>query len=95
MRDSRRTLFSLLMQYISALLEVALLCKDRWSVELFFKWLKQHLKIKEFWGDSENAVRIQIYTVIISYCLVAIVHHKMKLDRTIYETLQILGISPL
>ena len=44
-------------------------------------------------GDSENAVRIQIYTVIISYCLVAIVHHLMKLDRTIYETLQILGIS--
>ena len=74
-------------------LEVALLYKNRWSVELFFKWLKQHLKIKKFWGDSENAVRIQIYTAIISYCLVAIVHHQMKLDRTIYETLQILGIS--
>ena len=74
-------------------LEVALLYKNRWSVELLFKWLKQHLKIKKFWGDSENAVRIQIYTAIISYCLVAIVHHQMKLDRTIYETLQILGIS--
>ena len=67
-------------------LEVALLYKNRWSVELFFKWLKQHLKVKKFCGDSENAVRIQIYTATISYCLVAIVHHQMKLDRTIYET---------
>lgn len=62
-------------------------------MELFFKWVKQHLKIKKFWGDSENAVRIQIYTAIIAYCLVAVVHHKMKLERTVYETLQILGIS--
>ena len=74
-------------------LEVALLYKNRWSVELFFKWVKQHLKIKKFWGDSENAVRIQIYTAIISYCLVAIVHHKMKLKISVYNTLQVLGIS--
>ena len=74
-------------------LGIAFLCKNRWSVELFFKWVKQHLKIKKFWGDSENAVRIQIYTAIIFYCLVAVVHHKMKLERTVYETLQILGIS--
>jgi FOG: Transposase and inactivated derivatives len=74
-------------------LETALLYKNRWSVELFFKWVKQHLKIKKFWGDSENAVRIQIYTAIVSYCLVAIVHHKMKLERSVYETLQVLGIS--
>ena len=74
-------------------LEVALLYKNRWSVELFFKWVKQHLKIKKFWGDSENAVRIQIYTAIISYCLVAIVHHKMKLETSVYNALQVLGIS--
>ena len=74
-------------------LEVALLYKNRWSVELFFKWVKQHLKIKKFWGDSENAVRIQIYTAIISYCLVAIVHDKMKLKISVYNTLQVLGIS--
>lgn len=73
-------------------LEVALLYKNRWSVELFFKWVMHYLKIKN-WGDAENAVCIQIYTAIISYCLVAIVHHKMKLERTVYETLQILGIS--
>ena len=74
-------------------LEVALLYKNRWSVELFFKWVKQHLKIKKFWGDSENAVRIQIYTAIISYCLVAVVHHKLKLQMSVYNTLQVLGIS--
>lgn len=74
-------------------LTIALLYKYRWSIELFFKWLKQHLKIKRFWGTTENAVRIQIYCAIITYCLVAIVQHDMKLERSIYETLQILSIS--
>lgn len=59
---------------------------------MFFKWIKQHLKIKKFWGTSENAVRIQIYCAIITYCLVAIVQHDIKLERSIYEVLQILGI---
>lgn len=59
---------------------------------MFFKWIKRHLKIKKFWGTSENAVRIQIYCAIITYCLVAIVQHDMKLERSIYEVLQILGI---
>lgn len=67
--------------------------RNRWSVELFFKWIKQHLKIKKFWGTTENAVRIQIYCAIITYCLVAIVQHDMQLERSIYEVLQILGIS--
>lgn len=74
-------------------LEIAELYKNRWQVELFFKWLKQHLKIKKFWGTTENAVRIQISTVIISYCLVAIVQHDMQLERSTYEVLQILSIS--
>ena len=69
------------------------LYKNRWQVELFFKWLKQHLKIKKFWGTSENAVKIQVYSAIIAYCLVAIMQHDMKLDRSTYEVLQILGIS--
>lgn len=72
---------------------ISLLYRNRWSVELFFKWIKQHLKIKKFWGTSENAVRIQIYCAIITYCLVAIVQHDMQLERSIYEVLQILGIS--
>ena len=78
--------------HISAL-QVADLYKNRWQVELFFKWLKQHLKIKKFWGITENAVRIQIYTAICTYCLVAIIQHDMQLDRSTYEVLQILSIS--
>lgn len=74
-------------------LTIALLYKNRWSIELFFKWIKQHLKIKRFWGRTENAVRIQIYCALITYCLVAIVQHDMKLERSIYEVLQILSIS--
>lgn len=74
-------------------LQVAELYKNRWQVELFFKWLKQHLKIKKFWGTSENAVKIQVYSAIIAYCLVAIMQHDMKLDSSTYEVLQILGIS--
>ncbi len=74
-------------------LTIAALYRNRWSIELFFKWIKQHLKIKKFWGTTENAVRIQIYCAITTYCLVAIVRHDMKLERSIYETLQILGIS--
>ena len=60
---------------------------------MFFKWLKQHLKIKKFWGITENAVRIQIYSVICAYCLVAIVQHDMRLGRSTYEVLQILSMS--
>ncbi len=74
-------------------LEVAELYKKRWLIELFFKWLKQHLKIKKFRGTTKNAVRIQIAVAIITYCLVAIVHHDMKLERSTYEVLQILSIS--
>ena len=78
--------------HISAL-QVAELYKNRWQVELFFKWLKQHLKIKRFWGTTENAVRIQIYAAICAYCLVAIIQHDMQLNRSTYEVLQILSIS--
>ena len=73
--------------------QIADLYKNRWQIELFFKWLKQHLKIKKFWGTTENAVRIQISTAITAYCLVAIVQHDMKLKRSTYEVLQILSMS--
>lgn len=76
-------------------LEIALLYKYRWKVELFFKWIKQHLKIKSFWGITPNAVKIQIYSAIIVYCLVAIVAYRLKVDRSPYEILQILSISLL
>ena len=73
--------------------QIADLYKNRWQIELFFKWLKQHLKIKKFWGTTENAVRIQISAAITAYCLVAIVHHDMRLERSTYEVLQILSMS--
>jgi hypothetical protein len=75
--------------------EIAFLYKKRWVVELFFKWMKQHLKIKSFWGTTLNAVKIQIYCAVIAYCLVALVGNKLKVDRTIYEILQILSFSLL
>ena len=74
-------------------LEIANLYKNRWQIALFFKWLKQHLKIKNFWGTAENAVRIQICSAIITYSLVAIVQHNMQLKRSNYEVVQILSIS--
>ena len=75
--------------------EVALLYKFRWRVELFFKWLKQHLRVKEFYGTSENAVKIQIYTAITAYCLVAIIKHDMKLEVDTYDVLRILSAALL
>ena len=90
--DEREFIYLTNAKHIPAL-QVAELYKNRWQVELFFKWLKQHLKIKKFWGTSENAVKIQVYSAIIAYCLVAIMQHDMKLDRSTYEVLQILGIS--
>ena len=73
--------------------EVADLYQKRWLVELFFKWIEQHLKIKKFGGTTENAVRIQSSVAIITYCLVAIIQHDMDLKRSTYEVLQIPSIS--
>ena len=72
-------------------MQIALLYKYRWHVELFFKWIKQHLKIKSFWGTTETAVRIQIYSAITAYCLVAIVEHELKLHKSTYEVLRVLS----
>ena len=76
-------------------LDIARLYKYRWKIELFFKWIKQHLKIKTFWGYSENAVRIQVYCAIIAYCTVAIIKEQCKLKYTTYEILQILSLTLL
>jgi hypothetical protein len=74
-------------------LEIAALYKERWKVELFFKWIKQHLRVKSFWGQNPNAVKIQVYCAIIAYCLVAICGSELKSNRKIYEILQIFSIS--
>jgi IS4 transposase len=69
------------------------LYKNRWQIELFFKWIKQPLKVKSFWGYTDNAVKIQLYCAIIAYCLVAIVAKELKIEREIYTILQIVGFS--
>ena len=75
--------------------DIALLYKYRWQVELFFKWIKQHLQVKRFWGESENAVRIQIHVAIFTYCLIAIIEHDLKIGRPVVEVMRILGKSAL
>lgn len=74
-------------------IDIAQLYKHRWEIELFFKWIKQHLKIKSFWGNSQNAVKTQIWIAISVYVLVAIIKKKMKLKQSLYEILQILSVS--
>ena len=74
-------------------LTIAQLYKCRWQIELFFKWIKQHLRIKAFYGTSENAVKTQIWIAISVYVLVAIVKKRLNLDRSLYTILQILSIT--
>ena len=69
------------------------LYKSRWQIELFFKWIKQHLRIKAFYGTSENAVKTQIWTAISVYVLIALVKKRMNFDITLYTFLQILSVS--
>lgn len=75
-------------------LEIARLYRNRWQIEVFFKWIKQNLTIKKLWGHSENAVNIHIWVAICTYLIVAYTKYSLKSTLTIYETMQILGISP-
>jgi hypothetical protein len=74
-------------------LTIAQIYKCRWQVELFFKWIKQHLRIKAFYGTSENAVKTQIWIAVSVYVLVAIVRKRLELDASLYQILQILSVS--
>jgi len=73
--------------------EITELYKERWKVELFFKWIKQHLKVKTFWGQNPDDIKTQIYCAIITYCLATVCGSEFKSERKIYEILQILSIS--
>lgn len=73
--------------------KIADLYKNRWQIELFFKWIKQHLKIEVFWGFSANAVKTQICVAMCTFLIVAIMKKQLKLDRNLYEILQILSVS--
>jgi len=74
-------------------LTIAQLYQCRWQIELFFKWIKQHLRIKAFYGTSDNAVKTQIWIAITVYVLVAIVKKQLKLEKSLYTILQILSVS--
>jgi len=72
---------------------VTSLYRQRWQIELFFKWIKQHLRIRRFYGTSENAVKIQIYCCIIAYCMVAVAEREYALDMSIFDVLRILSTT--
>jgi len=72
---------------------IAALYKSRWQVELFFKWIKQHLRIKRFLGTSENAVKTQIWCAVSTYVLIAIIKKELHLNASLYTLLQILSVS--
>lgn len=88
-----KTLIFLTNNFIHDSKTIALLYKERWKIELFFKWIKQHLRIKKFYGTSLNAVHLQIWTAVSAYLLIAIIKKKLKLKQELYTILQILSIS--
>ena len=92
-QESGKTFIFLTNNFHLKATEVAQLYKHRWKIELFFKWIKQHLKIKSFWGQSENAVKTQVWIAVSVYVLVAIAKKKFMLQQSLYEILQILSIS--
>ncbi len=92
-KETGKVLIFLTNNFYLCATEIAQLYKHRWKIELFFKWIKQHLKVKSFWGQSENAVRTQIWIAISVYVLIAIAKKKFMLKQSLYEILQILSIS--
>ena len=91
--ESGKTLVFLTNNTALPALTIAALYKSRWQVELFFKWIKQHLRIKRFIGNSENAVKTQIWCAVSTYVLIAIVKKELQLDASLYALLQILSVS--
>ena len=91
--ETDKTLVFLTNQFALPALTICALYKCRWQVELFFKWIKQHLRIKRFYGTSENAVRTQIWIAISVYVLVAIIKKQLKLEVSLHTLLQILSLT--
>jgi hypothetical protein len=92
--DQKRSLVFLTNNFLIPALIVAQLYKSRWQIELFFRWIKQHLRIHSFVGTSENAVRIQIWTAISTYLLVAIMKKTLGLKPSLHEILQVISVTP-
>lgn len=91
--EQQRTFVFITNNFTLSAIDIAMLYKYRWKVELFFKWIKQHLKIKAFWGTTINAVKTQVYIAIITYTLISIIKNQLKIHRSTYEILQILSAS--
>jgi IS4 transposase len=91
--ESGKTLTLLTNNFTLPALTIARLYKRRWQVELFFKWIKQHLRIKRFYGTSENAVKTQVWIAVSVYVLVAIIRKRLHLDLSLYTILQILSVT--
>src|SRR5215475_6655472 len=91
--ESGKTLVFLTNNTILPALTIAALYKSRWQVELFFKWIKQHLRIKRFLGTSESAVKTQIWIAVSVYVLVAIVKRRLRLEASLYTLLQVLSVT--
>jgi len=94
-KETGNTLIFLTNNFKLSALTVAALYRNRWGIELFFKWIKQHLKIQTFWGHSENAVRTQVWIAISAYVIVIIAKKQLKLTPTLYEILQLVSLSAL
>jgi hypothetical protein len=92
-QEKNRSFVFLTNNFLLPALTIAQIHKCRWQIELFFKWIKQHLRIKAFYGTSENAVRTQIWIAVATYVLVAIVKKQLNVDRSLYNILQILSTS--
>ena len=91
--ETNKRLKFLTNNFVLPALTIAAIYKSRWQVELFFKWIKQHLRIKAFYGTSENAVKTQIWIPVSVYVLVAIVRKRLGLETTLYQILQILSVT--
>jgi len=91
--DTHKRFRFLTNNFVLPALTIAKIYKSRWQVELFFKWIKQHLRIKAFYGTSENAVKTQIWIAVSVYVLVAIVRKRLELDASLYQILQIFSVT--
>src|ERR1700726_2311847 len=91
--ETGKTLIFLTNQVALLALTICALYKSRWQIELFFKWIKQHLRIKHFLGNSENAVKTQVWCAVATYVLIAIVKKQLHLDASLYTLLQIISVT--
>ncbi len=91
--ENQKKLTFLTNNFILSAITIALLYKSRWQIELFFKWIKQHLRIKAFYGTSKNSVKTQVWITISVYVLVAIVNKQLCLDLSLYTILQIFSVT--